>query len=226
MNQPPAVIFDVDGVLVDSYAAHLKSWQMLGDEVGGHRLTEAEFARTFGRTSREIIGELWPRHWHAPSRLRELDDRKEAIFRQLVAEAFPEMPGARRLIEDLHAEGVLLAAGSSGPPENVHLALDRLGLADRFAAVVTGRDVQRGKPDPEVFLVCAGRLGVSPRRCAVIEDSAPGIAAANAAGMLSIALVSAGHRPEEYPQPDRVVRRLDELSPAVLRRWLDEQAAG
>jgi beta-phosphoglucomutase len=139
-----AVIFDVDGVLVDSYEAHLRSWQMLASECG-LRITEAQFAATFGRTSRDIIRSYWNPAL-SDDQIARLDDRKEAMYRELVAHEFPAMEGAAELIDSLHKAGFALAAASSGPPENVDLALDRLDRRKEFSAVVTGRDVLRGKP--------------------------------------------------------------------------------
>lgn len=214
-----AAIFDVDGVLVDSYRAHFESWRALARELG-FELAEAAFARTFGRTSREIIRLFRPGGELDEAELRRLDDRKEALYRELVAERFPAMDGARELVDSLAKEGIRVALGSSGPPENVELALDRLGIRPAVSAVVTGRDVARGKPDPEVFLLAAERLGVPPPRCAVVEDARAGIEAAKAAGMVAVALVSTGRalRDFEGSGADLVVASLRDLSPACLRR--------
>jgi len=214
------VIFDVDGVLVDSYQAHFLSWQAIAT-ARGLTMTEQQFAATFGRTSREIVRELWAAEGLSDNDVTLLDDRKEAAYRELIAERFPAMPGAVELIDALHADGFLLAAGSSGPPENVALALERLGRRERFTAVVTGTDVTRGKPDPQVFQLAAQRLELDPRRCAVVEDAAAGIAAANAAGMVSIALVSTGHHRHEYGEADQVIESPAGLDIASLRRWID-----
>jgi len=100
------------------------------------------------------------------------------------------------------------------------LAIKGLVLESAVAARVTGRDVTRGKPDPQVFLLAAERLGKSPVDCVVIEDAPAGIAAANAAGMLSIALQSTGHTPEDAREARHVVQSLRELSPEVIGRWL------
>jgi beta-phosphoglucomutase len=210
-TQSLAVIFDMDGVLVDSYRAHWQSWQFMADELG-RGLTEEQFVSTFGRTSREIIAEHWGADALTPVEIAEFDKKKEALYREIVARDFPVMEGAVELINDLHATGFRLAVGSSGPPENVALAVERLGAQSLFDALVTGKDVTRGKPDPQVFLVAAQKLGVAPKRCAVVEDAPVGIAAANAAGMTSIALVSTGHTPESVGHAVLVVRSLRELS--------------
>ena len=133
------------------------------------------------------------------------------------------MPGGLELLAGLHAAGFRLALGSSAPPENVELVIERLELGRWLDAVVTGRDVTRGKPDPQVFLLAAERLGVPPARCVVIEDAPVGIAAARAAGMAAVALASTGRTRESLAAADLVIDRLDELSPERLRRLTDRR---
>ena len=218
MNAPrPHVIFDVDGVLVDSYTAHFHSWLALSDERDCHRMTEDEFRATFGRTSRETIRELWPGRELTDAEIAELDDRKEELFREMFRADFRPIPGARQLIAALKQAGFGLAAGSSGPPANVLLTIDRLGVRDLFDVVVTGVDVTRGKPDPEVFTTCASRLHARSGACAVIEDAVVGVEAANRAGMYSIALVTAGRDPDLFQHASQIVRDLHELSPESVR---------
>ncbi len=203
------VLFDMDGVLVDSYDAHLESWRALAAKEGLPFDREA-LTRMFGRTSHEMIGELWPERAGESQRLSE---RKEWIYRALVERSFPAMPGAAELVTSLDEAGFALALASSGPPENVELALERLGVRDRFDAVVTGRDVERGKPDPQVFLLAAERLGLPPDRCVVVEDAPVGVEAAHAAGMAAVALLSTGRRREDFTacRPELVVSSLAEL---------------
>jgi len=214
------VIFDVDGVLVDSYAAHFESWQRLGRELG-FTMSEAQFVATFGRKSHEIIVEFWPHLATSDLRVRELDDRKEELFREIIAANFPAMDGAVELIDALQAAGFALAVGSSGPPANVGLVLDQLARRDKFKAVVTGRDVARGKPDPQVFELAADRLGLPPARCVVVEDAPAGVAAAKAAGAKCLGLASAGHDPAVLSAADRVVRSLREVNASEIRRLID-----
>ncbi|MCR4414795.1 MAG: HAD family phosphatase [Thermoguttaceae bacterium] len=213
------VIFDMDGVLVDSYHAHYESWRRMAAE-HGRTMTRAQFDATFGRTSREVIAVIWPELDGAADQIRALDDRKEALFREILAADFPPMPGARELLHQLRDAGVPVAVGSSGPPENVALVLDRLGARPLLAAVVTGSDVTRGKPDPEVFLIAARRMGMAPQRCVVVEDAPLGIDAAHAAGMAAVGLVSTGRTPVQLARADLVVRSLGELSPSTLRDLL------
>jgi beta-phosphoglucomutase len=219
-----AVIFDVDGVLVDSYDAHFRSWRDILREQGLD-MSEAEFAETFGRTSREIIRRYWGDAVDDAT-ARAIDDRKEALYRDLIRATFPAMEGAVAIIDALRAAGFALAVGSSAPPENVHLTLDLLGCSDAFAAIVTGRDVTRGKPDPQVFQLAGERLGIAPDHCAVIEDAPAGIRAANAARMASVALVGTASRETlREVGAHLTVDSLRELSPDVLTRLIDGERA-
>jgi beta-phosphoglucomutase len=210
------VIFDMDGVLVDSYRPHLRSWCLLAQEMGA-AVTEAQFASAFGRTSREIIRDQF--EVADPAEIRRLDDRKEAIYRDLIRDRVPEMPGAIAAVRSLHQAGFRIGVGSSGPPENVALVCDGLGIRPFLSAIITAADVQHGKPDPQVFLLTAERMGAPPSYCVVIEDAPVGIEAARRAGMRSIAL-SGTHAAATLAAADAVVPHLDQLRPDLVRRIL------
>lgn len=202
------VIFDMDGVLIDSASAHFHSWQLLARE-HGTTVAQEQFTATFGRQNRDIIPLLFEDV--TPDRLRLLADRKEAIYRDLIREDPPIVDGAVALIRDLHAAGVRLAVGSSGPRANIDLVLRALGATERIQVVVSGDDVSRGKPDPQVFTLAATRLGIPANRCVVVEDAPVGIEAAQAAGARTVA-VSIYHPAESFPHADFVASRLAELS--------------
>lgn len=219
MTTQQAVIFDVDGVLVDSYQAHYDSWQLACRE-HGLEMTQDQFVATFGRTSREIIVELWGDRFSTPQAVAGLDDSKEAFFRELLRRDFPAMDGAAELIQALHQAGFRLAVGSSGPPDNVKLVLDHLRSRACFDGVVTGTDVKRGKPDPQVFLLAAERIGVAPPQCVVIEDAPAGVAAAHAAGMKCIAIASTGRVRESLAAAEAIVNSLRELNPVRIAQLL------
>ena len=214
------VIFDMDGVLVDSYRAHFESWRRLA-QAHGLDMTEEQFAATFGQTTREIIRRLWSEHLDDEDVAR-WDDEKEAYYRDVLAANFPEMVGAAELIASLHEAGFAMAIGSSGPPENVAVVMAHLRGAERIAATVDAMDVTRGKPDPEVFLMAAGKLGVEPRRCAVIEDAVAGVEAARRAGMAAFALTGTATR-EQLAAADLVVHSLRELAPEVVLELIAER---
>lgn len=209
-----AVIFDMDGVLIDSYMAHFAGWSQMYEELDVP-YSEQEFAADFGRTSRDILQRRFGDKL-ADGRIRELDQRKEALFRDSLRANFTEMDGALELIDSLTADGFLLAVGSSAPPENIDLCLEMLGRRAAFGAVVTGLDVTRGKPDPQVFLTAAERLDVPPQWCAVIEDAVHGIEAANRAGMASIALTGTANH-GQLSNAQLIVDNLRELTPERIR---------
>ncbi len=213
-----AVIFDVDGVLVDSYQAHFHSFQKLLGELGCE-FTEPEFRVTFGRTTRDIVAKLYGDKL-TDQEILQFDDRKETLFREILREDFPAIDGAAELVQALADAGFHQAVGSSGPPENVALALDSLACGKHFTARVTGGDVTRGKPDPQAFLLAAEKLGVAPQQCAVVEDAPAGVEAANRAEMASIALTGTATR-EQLSHARLVVDSLRELSPECIATLIE-----
>ena len=221
---PLAAIFDMDGVLIDSYQAHYRSWAEMAERRGLH-ISQQQFRESFGRTSREAIAQYWGPGRFDDEEVKAMDDEKEAAFRRLINADFPAMPGAAALIAALKEAGFGVSVGSSAPLANADTAIDRLGVRDRLDAVVTGNDVRRGKPDPQIFLLAAERLGVPPARCVVIEDAPVGIAAARAAGMACVGLASTGRTREALAEAQLVVDALTELSPQVLRQVIEGHAA-
>jgi len=205
----PAVIFDVDGVLVDSYQLHFLGWQRMLAE-SGEAYTETMFRETFGWTNLDTFAHLFGDKYSVEEAMAATD-RKEAIYRECIEKDFPAIDGAVELIDALAAADFALAVGSSGPPENVAKTLECLGRAEQFAARVTGADVTRGKPDPQVFQLAAEKLGVAPQQCVVVEDAPAGVAAAKAAEMACIALVGTATR-EQLAQADWVVDSLRDLT--------------
>ncbi len=224
MSRDYAAIFDMDGVLIDSYAAHFRSWREVA-ATEGIDFNETMFAHSFGRTSREIIDYVWGSGRLSDDEIAALDMRKEAAFRDLVEGDFPVMPGIRDVLTALSQSGFRLAVGSSGPPENIALALGKIDRGELFDAIVTGADVSRGKPDPQVFLLAAERLGVAPSRCAVIEDAPAGVAAANAAGMASVGFVSTGRSWSELGAARAIVGSAEQIAPPMLCELIDRRSS-
>ena len=202
------VIFDMDGVLVDSATPHLRSWKLLARECGG-RVTKEQFAGTFGRQNRDIIPTLFGKVSEA--RMRALSDRKEQIYRELIRERPPIVDGAATLIRGLHQAGARLAVGSSGPRENIELVVSAMGVAECLSTIVSADDATRGKPDPQVFTLAADRLGVQPGHCVVIEDAPVGVQAARAAGMPTVAVLLY-HSAQALEGADCLVPRLADLT--------------
>lgn len=209
---PRAVLWDLDGTLVDSEEFHWQAWRetMSGEGVS---LTHEQFLETFGWRNDSIIPRWLP---HAGQDLaHRIGEEKEARYRALVRErGLSPLPGAAEWVRRLASEGWLQAIASSAPRLNVDVVSEALGLAHYFAALVSAEDVARGKPDPEVFLTAASRLGVPAARCVVVEDAAAGTEAARRAGMRSIGIARAGKSLEA----DSVAGSLAGLPPDAFDR--------
>jgi beta-phosphoglucomutase len=202
------VVFDMDGVLVDSAEAHFESFMRLVAEYG-RSISREEFAKLFGRQNRDIMPALFGPLSEAEIEARS--DRKEALYRDLVRGNLPAIPGAVDLVRALQAADVRMAIGSSGPRANVELIIQELGIGDALCGYVCSEDVRRGKPHPDVFVEAARRLDLPPARCVVIEDAPHGIEAAHAAGARAVAILI--HQPREaFPNPDLAVDALAELT--------------
>jgi len=214
---PWGVLFDWDGVVIDSSSQHERSWELLAAERDLF-LPEGHFKAGFGKKNEIIIPTLgWG---NDPAIIRELADRKEALYRELVAEeGVTILPGARELLEALKGEGIPRAVGSSTPRENLDALFATTGLDALFDAVVCGSDVSHGKPDPEVFLSGAAKLGLLPSRCIVIEDAFAGIEAARRGGMKVVG-VATTNPVESLDQCDLAVVSLEEVTPRRLAALL------
>jgi beta-phosphoglucomutase family hydrolase len=215
-------IFDWDGVIVDSSAAHEESWERLAAE-GRRALPPDHFQRSFGMKNEVIIPELlgWTRD---PQEIRRLSLRKEALYREVVKERGLEaLPGVLPFLESLEREGVRRAIASSTHRLNIDTALSVLGLGRFFGKILTAEDVSRGKPHPEPFLKAAELLGAPPARCVVFEDAHVGIEAARAAGMKVVALATT-HPAETLRDADLVLARLDEAPLAKIAALVERRA--
>ncbi|HHI68391.1 MAG TPA: HAD family phosphatase [Planctomycetes bacterium] len=212
------VLFDMDGVLVDSGPIHREAWKRLAREAG-RPMEDSFFDRVFGMRNEEILEELL-----GPGLDRErkaaLGKRKEEIYRALARERLAPAPGAAELVAALEKAGFRLALASSGPRANVELMLDVTGLGREMETYVSAEDVERGKPDPQVFLEAARRLALPPGRCVVVEDAAVGVRAARRAGMKVVGVAAGGDR-EVLREADLVVSSLEELSPRVFEELLE-----
>ena len=201
-----AVIFDLDGVIVSTDEYHFRAWSRMA-EVEGFPFDRQvnEFLRGVSRMeSLEIIlqnagvtlGE---------EEKSELCERKNAYYKEMLGELTPSdiLPGVLRVLEELSGMGIPVAIGSSS--KNAAEILGRIGLGESFDIVVDGNDIARSKPDPEVFLLAAEKLGKSPADCVVVEDAESGVEAAIRAGMMVVGVGSAAKDP-------RVCQGLPDLS--------------
>ena len=210
---PFAVLWDMDGVIVDSGPYHFSAWKQTLDEENVP-FDETDFRRTFGRRNDSIIADMMGEV--PPERAAAIAATKETRYRALIAQkGIAALPGALTWIRRLHARGIPQAIVSSAPPENIQAILQALDVGDLFQALVSGEEVHRGKPDPESFLLAAERVGLPPRHCVVIEDAPAGIEAARRAGMRCLALTTS-HPAGDLSQADQIVDSMADLPENAL----------
>lgn len=213
------VLFDWDGVIIDSSAQHEESWERLAQEEQ-KSLPADHFKRGFGMKNERIIPELlgWADN---VAEIRRLSLRKEALYRDIVRERGIEaLPGVAVFLHRLQDAGVPFSVGSSTHRENIDTILTVLGFNGLFSGIVTAEDVKQGKPHPDVFLKAAEKIGRRPENCVVFEDAFVGIEAARAGGMKVVGVATTHPLGDLEAKVDRVVHRLDELSASdLLALW-------
>ena len=203
---PKAVIFDIDGTIVDNMSLHAEAFGVFAQRHGLPPLTTEDRARLDGRRNSEIFPILFGRdvprdEWQA------YEAEKEGLYRELSRGRLQPMTGLLDLLARLEVLGLPMALATSAPEPNVVHTLHELALDDAFSIIVRGDQVGRGKPAPDVFIEAGRRLEVSPADCLVFEDAPMGVVAAQAAGMPVVALTTsfdAAHFASLQPPPSAV----------------------
>ncbi len=209
-----AAIFDMDGVLVDSLpAVHIAFNELLAPH--GHQFTEEDFLKFNGMKLSEGM-KLWKKEYGIDIEYEKFHTESAVREFEIIRETHEGNPTLHALLESLKKQGVPLAVATASEKERAHEMLDIIEYKDFFDTVVAGCDVERGKPAPDLFLEAANRLRVVPERCVVVEDAPHGVAAAKAAGMACVALVTRYHSREQLRAADLVIESFDELGPGIL----------
>ena len=183
------VIFDMDGVLVDNKEAHIEAFVTFC-ALHGIDIKGMDLSWMYGKGNDEIIPRLLPKHIIEEFGIKALGDEKEAVYRKTYASSMRPVPGLVQFLDDLYANNVTMAVGSSAPVENIDFVLDGLGIRKYFSVFVNGDMVRRAKPDPAIYLLSLEKLGLPASECIVMEDSFAGIESANGAGIKVIALAT------------------------------------
>lgn len=206
----------MDGTLIDSEEFHWIAWRnTMARE--GIAITREQFLATFGQRNDSIIPR-WLGAAATPERIERIANAKEELYRHLIrGNGISPLPGVAHWIHQLHQQGWLQAIASSAPRANIDAVLEALSATRIFQGIVSAEDVHRGKPDPEVYLTAASRVGASPRNCIVVEDAAAGIEGARRAGMRSIGVSHDGN----HLQADVVVHSLDQLDADAFDKLLE-----
>ena len=212
----PAFIFDLDGVVVDSNELHVESWKEVARR-HGFDCPDPDHIGKCGLRTGAVIRDLlrWPVSEKEAARI---GFEKEEIYREWIRQGgIRPIPGALEFLDQSRQLGIRCAVGSSAPRENVDLCLKVLRLEEGFVATVSGADIPRGKPAPDIFLKAAEQMGVEPGQCLVFEDAPAGVEAAHAAGMRAVALLTS-HSREELFGADWLVPDFRSISPSSVQQ--------
>ncbi|NML64546.1 HAD family hydrolase [Hymenobacter sp. RP-2-7] len=210
------VIFDMDGVIIDTEPIHHAAFYKLFDELG-IQVSAAEYASFLGSSTRNVMQQL-QRLYSLPQDPEALVLRKRELFNEIfdTDPSLDLLPGVRPLLDDIRRAGLGLVLASSASKATIKRVFDRFGLAPYFAHVVSGEDFARSKPDPAIFLHAAELAATPVAECVVIEDSSNGMAAAHAAGIYCIGYASPHSEGQDLQLADRVIRDFSELSAAKI----------
>lgn len=219
--QPRAVLWDVDGTLIDSAEYHWLSWkEVLAAEK--YALTRERFDATFGQRNDAVLRSYFGSGFPL-SEIKRIGAAKETRYRELVRTGgIKPLPGVRRWLTRLKKDGWRQVIASSAPPLNIEAILAALDLAGYFDAIISAEDVERGKPDPQLFLVAATKVGVPPARCIVVEDAPAGVEGGRRAGMRTIGVLST----HSHLEADLVVKSLDDLPDDAFNELLQGSSWG
>lgn len=216
MDQVRAVLFDMDGVLINTEPLHFRMWK----EVFHNRGVEIDYDgyKDCIGTTEEFLRELIFQNYGADFRAdKTLKDEAMAIKRRLIAEeGFPKMPGVEEMLRNLYDAGFLLAIASSSSVSFIELAMDYIGVKQYFHVINSGENVAHSKPAPDIYLDTAKRLGVSPGECIVLEDSENGTIAAVSAGMTCVGLDNPDSGDQNLERAKTVIRELREFTPELI----------
>jgi beta-phosphoglucomutase family hydrolase len=208
-----AVLWDMDGVIVDTYEGHFVAWKQSLDEVG-QSYDEDTFRRTFGMNNRLIMATVFGRELDEEF-IQKVSDRKEEIFRRDIKGKVQTLPGVLDWLERFKIMGLKQAVASSAPQANIDALLTELEIRDYFLAEAAGATL-KGKPNPAVFLLAAKLLGVDPSNCLVIEDSIVGVEAAKSAGCQCVAVLTT-NKASDLTLADLIVEDLSFFTEEMLK---------
>jgi beta-phosphoglucomutase len=215
-----ALLFDVDGTLVDNMPAHLKAWVKYLKFFGITDSDEQIFINISGKTTKEVLNYYFGNEL-TPQQVKDRSYEKETLYKQIYLPEMCEISGLTSLLNQARNLGVPMAIGSAGGIDNIKFVINNLKIADYFDVVISGGDVKHGKPDPEIFLKAASKLGVEPQKCLVFEDSLAGLEGAYNAGMKAVAITT-GHPAEELDCLSSVIKVVDDFRDLDLESLLQK----
>ena len=210
MKDLKAVIFDLDGTLIDNNDYHLQSWKIYLKKMGMEISDEDYKANISGRTNQDAVEYILNKKMtNENAAVYYLE--KEKIYREIYAPVIKPIAGLMNLLADLKEHQVAMAIATSGIQVNIDFMFKHIPIQKYFEKVVNSTHISKGKPDPEIFLTTATMLGVEPENCVVFEDSTAGVQAAKAAGMKTVALTTT-HTQKELNNADTIIDDYTQIS--------------
>ncbi|MCE1254624.1 MAG: HAD family phosphatase [Anaerolineae bacterium] len=219
-----ALLFDVDGTMVDNMSAHLQAWKKYLKMLGLNEKEEDISRNISGRTTFEVF-QLYLGNELSQDQLLNHHKQKEAIYKDIYASSIQEIPGLTTFLKQAVRLNLPMAITSAGGMDIIEFVINNIGVAGYFDTIVSGEDVARGKPDPEIFLKAAQRLNVEPQNCLVFEDSQPGLQGVYNAGMKAVA-ISTSYSHDELAQHPAVIKVIDDYHNLNIESLLEQICCG
>lgn len=220
LMNPAAIIFDLDGTLIDNNYYHIEAWKVFYKQHGLEFSMEDYRNNINGKINRDIFNYILGTTLSAED-LAIYDSEKEALYRELYAPHIEPVTGLIELLMHLNKEGIPTAVATSGLPPNINFMFEHIPMRQYFGAVINASDITHGKPHPEIFLKAAASHNAHPELCIAFEDSVAGIRSAKAAGMKVIALVTT-HKREELSEADYIINNYTEISLEAMKALLNQ----
>lgn len=217
MDRIKAVLFDMDGVLVNTEPVHYRMWKEAFHN-RGLEVSYDVYKGCIGTTDDYLMDLIWEHYGRDFRGDKKLLEERMAIEERVPKEeSYPEMPGVREMLQKLHEAGFLLAIASSSPVSRIETAVDYIGIRQYFSLLNSGENVARSKPAPDIYLDTAKKLGVEPAECVVLEDSENGSIAAVSAGMICVGLRNPDSGDQDLEKAKVVIHNLSEFTPKLVR---------
>lgn len=205
-----AVIFDIDGTLIDNNSFHLQAWQQFFKK-RQRTLTEEEYKTHFnGKTNTDVRNYVFEQPLSNGAK-ETYTNEKEDLYREIYKPHIKPIKGLINLLQELKTDGIPIAIATSGIKVNIDYMFEHVDIKHFFKEVIYSKHIQKGKPDPEIYFITAEKLHVTPENCLVFEDSVAGVQSAKAAGMKVIAITTT-HKHEELQLADKIIKDYDEIS--------------
>lgn len=210
MSELKAVIFDLDGTLLDNNEVHLKAWKQYLKE-NGKEISDDDFKKYIsGRTNKDAVEHIYDKQM-SEEEASEYYLKKEEIYRKMYEPDIAPINGLVEFLKELKEKNVTMAIATSGIPVNIDFMFEHVPIKEYFQEIIKAEDISKGKPDPEIFLKTASALNIPPENCIVFEDSTSGVEAGKAAKMKVVALTTT-HTPDELDNADIVIKDYTEIN--------------